>query len=153
MGFTHHETHASLKRDIESMSNITADQQPLLPWLYKNTHPALLMTRSFENNVVLEIRIWHSFISNQDKNGTKIWIGAINFHTRQKFFSWKTHYQSIKYSQNKVTASDWLQRHLNHQMWQSQHIEANNLIENKGLRAMQWKGNILLIRNCNSLTS
>ena len=37
MGFTHHETHASLKRDIESMSNITADQQPLLPWLYKNT--------------------------------------------------------------------------------------------------------------------
>ena len=146
--FKAHETHASLKRDIQNMSNVTADQQPLLPWLHNNKHPALLMTHPFEHDhIVIEVRIWPSQIKMKGANQPPIWMGAINFHVRQPFFSWRTHYQSVTYTQNNTIASQWLQLQLQ-KKWKTQSITLQRLIHTKELDAMKWRGRVVLVTDC-----
>ena len=143
LGFTAHTTQTSLSRDIKSMTAHTEEQQPLLPWQYKNLDPELLMTKIINHKKVIEIRLWKSFISIND-NTQPVWIGAVNFHTKQPFFPIHSRYRNIIYTLDHTTTADWLIKKTAN--WQHKTITLKPKSIDKEVDDMQWDGHLLLIK-------
>ena len=102
-GFKAQQRIVNLKSGIINLTKKENNRLPLMPWLYQNQPPALIMTKPTDNpNTHIEIRLWHSHtrILHTPKS---LWVGAINYRTIntkkliQNSYS-ETHYQYQKKS-------------------------------------------------------
>ena len=102
-GFKAQQRIVNLKSGIINLTKKENNRLPLMPWLYQNQPPALIMTKPTDNpNTHIEIRLWHSHtrILHTPK---PLWVGAINYRTIntkkliQNSYS-ETHYQYQKKS-------------------------------------------------------
>lgn len=112
---------------------------PLLPQLYHNRSPVLILTKATtDNNVLLILTLWQSdilFVGNE----IPLWLGSIEFHRASpKVFS--------LHRKNKapfVGATDLLQRYLQKFHWQQVIYPVRQ--QPIAMHDLRWDGKLLLI--------
>jgi len=124
-------------------SNSTAYHLPLLPQLYQNRYPVLLMTRNINNNKQsIILRLWRSNINIQDAKDP-LWIGIINYRDpTHKFFTIHIRHRTKKYF---IGATEALVPFLKDHNWQLIIYPKNKQPE--AMQKLHWNGKVLMIRN------
>lgn len=116
-------------------------KQPLLPWLYLNKQPALLLVKTLgKNKDALELRLWKTQVS-LNNNPYPLLIGTLNYHLANGQFKKIRNYKNISYK------GKLLQRYLT-PLLSSEKVKIIQVPvrdDSYKIKSMDWNGSILLV--------
>jgi len=124
-------------------SSSTPHRLPLLPMLYQNRSPELIMTREISTyHPVLILRLWQTTIKMKDSDQT-LWLGSINYHLppHRMLTLHHTHAQHWVYK----PATSQLIPYLKGYKWHMIIIHASQ--QPDAMHTLHWNGKVLLIKS------
>lgn len=138
-GWTRHPTKLTIKTAVQRMHPKKPEGKlPLLPKLYHNQEPALLMTKTSSTGKPLVIRLWRADVKIINSN-YPLWIGSANQIIPGHHWLTRHHEQKTYISEAKKILN------INQQQQSNIITIAPKQIPLK-LQQLHWNGNILLIR-------
>jgi len=112
---------------------------PLLPQLYHNRVPVLIVTKAIEDNNVLSLELWQSDI-NIDGNTSPLWLGAVHYNPKMpRIFAFHKPKSRTKF----FGAVDLLRKDLSG--FKLQEFEYALSEQPEEVRELNWNGKLLLI--------
>lgn len=114
---------------------------PLIPQLYNNQYPSLLMTKDIDtnkNNYLIMLRLWPANIKIEGIN-TQMWLGIVNYYQP------RTRLLSIKINGHKkfLGATDDLIAYLKNYKLKQLNLPLNQ--QTKAMQKLNWDGKLLII--------
>ncbi|MGB6976527.1 MAG: phosphatase PAP2 family protein [Gammaproteobacteria bacterium] len=143
-GWQNQAPNPNLNRTLLQLSNKSSlDHYPLMPGLYHNRNPELLMTKANgKNQPILILRLWQSDVFVQNDN-LSLWIGEIQYYLpHPKLLHIATHQQKIEELQNTIEA---LTPYLKDFQWHIIAIPTNQ--QPSPIQHLHWDGKVLLIKD------
>jgi membrane protein DedA with SNARE-associated domain len=134
----------NFNRTLLQLSNkLAEDNFPLLPGLFHNRNPELLMTKSSgENQPILVLRFWLSDVLVKDDN-SPLWVGEIQYYIpAPKLLHRQSHQQKVEELQNTIEA---LTPVLKDFQWHIILIPVNT--QPPVIQHLHWDGKVLLIKD------
>lgn len=143
-GWKTHPPHFNFKGTMNRLSSKQSKEHlPILPKLYHNKSPVLLMTKPADaNQPPLVLRLWRSNIT--INNGeSKLWLGTVNvYQPPHKFLT--LHHKNREQHRYFIGAAKQLMTDLNDYTWQEIQIPGDE--QPKALSKLHWDGVLLLIQ-------
>jgi membrane protein DedA with SNARE-associated domain/membrane-associated phospholipid phosphatase len=141
-GWQNQAPNPNLNRTLLQLSNKSSqDHLPLLPSLYHNRHPELLMTKSNgANRPILVLRLWRSDILMKTDTAA-LWMGQIQFYVPPKLLHVTSRQQKIEDLQNTIEA---LTPYLKDFQWHIIAVPTNQ--QPSTIQHLHWDGKVLLIK-------
>lgn len=114
---------------------------PLLPQLFQNEKPTLLMIKEISNKNLIECRLWPSNLHLTDSH-VRLWVGTVEYHTAPKAaFAIKRLHRS-RYEVDH--AASRMQEDLNN--WQTQERYLQGISIPPTITPLNWSGKVLIVR-------
>ena len=116
---------------------------PLVSWTFKHHTPMLFMSKTYkEDQAILDVRLWKSFITINHRHNKPLWIGSINFHTKKTALDIFSQYRDIHFEYKNQTPTHWLHQAIITQ-WQSKIVRSQTT--NYIAQQTNWNKSILLV--------
>jgi len=140
-GWVTHPCKANLRCTILRLAHQDSHRLPLLPQLYRNKTPALLLTKTVEKNKNhLILRLWASDIT-VVFNETPLWLGTVSrYRTPHKLLSNKTHAPKLFEDVTKIIIPDL-------EKFQWQRLKQTPEALQKTPPQLMWRGRVLQIQS------